>query len=446
MKNISRILATLVLALMVCVPVHAQQKVVSGQARTTTTTSGQKKSGKKSTGKTSNKQPSVPFSVDFALFGNREEDRTIIDSPGSPLYSSEMRYLFAEMHITPKVSSTRNVDLRYKIYYPDGTLSTFDGSPEGYTGYFDVDISSSTTSFNTIGYGNSSMSIYEPGTYRYGLYYNGKEIWSGAFVVLEDVDLSPLTVNYGLFGNREKDGTVINTFGSTLYASKMRYLYAEVYITPNLSSSRKLTFYYRLYRPDGTLSTYDGSPSGYTGSFDATIGPNTNSFKTSGYGNATTSTYESGTYTYELYLDDKKIWSDRVTIMGDNNSCPITVTSVSFGNLDYNGTVLTSPGSTLYASSMQYLNAKVYFNTRITSKKEIDLYIKIINPDGTIISGTSSPAGYSTHYTFTINPGDTNLVTRGFGSSSGTTYPAGTYRYELYYDDQRIWQSSFTVR
>ncbi len=114
------------------------------------------------------------------------------------------------------------------------------------------------------------------------------------------------------FSNTTKDRTVINNFGSTLYASDIRYLTPEItYNGP--SSSQTKTIYVKLIKPDGNTMTGSSSPSGYTYSQEVTFYPGDNkTLGLVGWGNESSSSYINGTYKIEIYAGGTKLFSGSV--------------------------------------------------------------------------------------------------------------------------------------
>ena len=68
----------------------------------------------------------------------------------------------------------------------------------------------------------------------------------------------------------------------------------------------------------------------------------------------------------------------------------VTITRLQIGNTNYDGDILTSYGGTLYADEMKYATPKLTYNcTKAASN--VTLYTKIYRPDGTMMTGSSSP-------------------------------------------------------
>lgn len=134
-----------------------------------------------------------------------------------------------------------------------------------------------------------------------------------------------IDINSVEFANVDHDGNTINDYGSMLYASDIKYLRVRLNISSLVSSSKSVTFYYKLYTPDGTLKTGQSSPSGYTYSASFTIHPNT-TWLLSGWGNKNGGAYVPGTYKYELWYNDNRIYTTNVTLYKrENEATRLTV-------------------------------------------------------------------------------------------------------------------------
>ena len=123
---------------------------------------------------------------------------------------------------------------------------------------------------------------------------------------------------------------------------------------------------------------------------------------------------------------------------------PITLTSVVFANMDYDRNVLTDFGQQLY-SDMQYLQAKIYYKKKVSMTRTVTLRIKIIQPNGTLLRGSSSPADCT--FTETVKfPGTTGYyVVHGWGNKEGNAYMPGRYRYEIWCEGFRLYAANIQV-
>ena len=123
------------------------------------------------------------------------------------------------------------------------------------------------------------------------------------------------------------------------------------------------------------------------------------------------------------------------------------IRDIEFGNY-CDGNVIDNYGSTLYASSLKYLYPRVLYDGLCTSNKDsIDLYVKIIDPYGTVERNSSSPSGYTyKDGNNTIYSGnDQRLVLIGWGNKNVGSYDPGTYRFEVWYEGNKLFTKSFTI-
>lgn len=123
----------------------------------------------------------------------------------------------------------------------------------------------------------------------------------------------------------------------------------------------------------------------------------------------------------------------------------VTITRLQVGNTNYDGDVLTSYGGTLYADELKYATPKLTY-TCSRSVSNVTLYTKIYRPDGTMMTGSSSPSGYTTSDEADFEKGNSQtLVLPGWGNNDGGSYQKGLYRWELWYKSKRLISSTFQV-
>ncbi|MDR2597844.1 MAG: zinc ribbon domain-containing protein [Treponema sp.] len=113
----------------------------------------------------------------------------------------------------------------------------------------------------------------------------------------------------------------------------------------------------------------------------------------------------------------------------------INVTSIKVGNVDKDNRWLNNPGETLSSAKMRYLKPVITYNSSIN--EDATFYVKIINPYGTLKDNSStSPKGFSNSTTARINSGSNQSLTlTGWGTSDESTYTAGTWTVEVWYND-----------
>lgn len=149
--------------------------------------------------------------------------------------------------------------------------------------------------------------------------------------------VAQLSITGASFANTKQDNTIINPYGSTLYASDIRFLCCRLnYNGP--STSKSMTIYVKVIKPNGDMLKGSSSPSGYTYSSEITFKPgDSKTVGISGWGNEDSSIYTSGTYKFEIYWNGSKQYTASVFLnkrAGESSYLTVndkTSVSASFG-------------------------------------------------------------------------------------------------------------------
>jgi hypothetical protein len=121
--------------------------------------------------------------------------------------------------------------------------------------------------------------------------------------------------------------------------------------------------------------------------------------------------------------------NDRINVI--SNYYPLVIKSLKIGNTDYNGNLETEYGGVLYSAASMYLTPRIEY---IALKDiTVTLYIKLYM-NGDLITEDSSPSGYSMKDDISVSSTGT-VVLVGYGDSTKGYWPAGYYRYEIWYDN-----------
>lgn len=112
--------------------------------------------------------------------------------------------------------------------------------------------------------------------------------------------------------NEDNNGTTITDFGNTIYSYNTKYLKPR--LTLESKQSGNFTIYYKLFKPDGTLSTGTNSPSGYSVSSSIYIYQGTHTYKLDGWGSNTSGHWKAGDYRYEFYCNGESLGYYEFTI------------------------------------------------------------------------------------------------------------------------------------
>lgn len=119
---------------------------------------------------------------------------------------------------------------------------------------------------------------------------------------------------------------------------------------------------------------------------------------------------------------------------------------VDFANTHSGGTVIDDYGAPLYISDIHYLTPRISYDAILDETRQIAIFYKIFRPDGTLMCKTESPFGYTFSHIFKVQPGYYNLYELpAWGSDSDGYYEAGIYRFELWFEGSRVYQTSFEI-
>lgn len=112
--------------------------------------------------------------------------------------------------------------------------------------------------------------------------------------------------------NEKDNGDAVTDWGQTIYSYRTRYLTPRIKV--NCTSPGTYTFYVKMYNADGTLTTSDHSPSGYSYKCERTLSSGENTVKLSGWGSDTAGHWKAGNYRFEFYVGDKFLGSKYFTV------------------------------------------------------------------------------------------------------------------------------------
>lgn len=177
------------------------------------------------------------------------------------------------------------------------------------------------------------------------------------------------------------------------------------------------------------------------------------SYNTSNTYNGTGSEYVS------IYVDENPYSSSRsstltvkcgtkteyitITQEGKANAAPFAITKIEVGNVDYNWNYINNYGTTIYSYQTRYLTPRIYLT--VYTPGTYTVYVKLIGPNGTLITGDSSPSGYTFSNKITLDNNTTYKNLSGWGSNTAGFYSAGQYKFEIYYNYKKVGEKSFTI-
>lgn len=252
------------------------------------------------------------------------------------------------------------------------------------------------------------------------------------------------------FANTDADNTIINNFDSKLYAKEVKYLKPRISYKGLSSVEQDITLNIKLFDEDGKLKTSSDSPEGFTYNEDVKVEAGTGKYiLLPGWGTAKGGSYNPGLYKIEIWykgnlLGEKEIrlYSGTTPIVPNNM---LSINSISFANTDKDGKILSDYGTALYDGKVQYLKPKIYYNGKYSSNQEVVLYVRYFKSSGELVSGSSSPVGFSFKESATIKPGSNSVVLSGFGNEAATNYKEGSCKVEIWMDGEKLYETTVSV-
>lgn len=168
-------------------------------------------------------------------------------------------------------------------------------------------------------------------------------------------------------------------------------------------------------------------------------------------------TYNKWNEKYKVnYSNVKQISSTNETVKQDqenlnetssSESSPnmVSILSVDFANVNFVNKILTDYGQPLY-SDMEYLRPKIHYKKKLDKEENFKFQIKIIHPDNRLECNRISPTGYTFEQEVKLAEKEGYLDLKSWGSSNGDFYKAGSYRYEIWCNDQELHSSIVKIQ
>jgi hypothetical protein len=123
---------------------------------------------------------------------------------------------------------------------------------------------------------------------------------------------------------------------------------------------------------------------------------------------------------------------------------PILVADIKYKSVNSNGTkTFIDYGATLKGSNLYFLIPKIEYYGVIPGT--YNLHIKIIEPNGSLSRGTSSPTGYSYNIQIQIGYGKNSIELLGWGNDEANSYSTGAHKFEIWSNSRLLYSNTFNV-
>ena len=92
------------------------------------------------------------------------------------------------------------------------------------------------------------------------------------------------------------------------------------------------------------------------------------------------------------------------------------------------------------------MHARITYDNPSNIAHDAEFYVKLYEPDGTLMSGTSSPTGYTYLKKVSIKAGNSNTTILGsWGNKDGDAYYTGKYLFEVWYKEKKLYETAITL-
>ena len=116
------------------------------------------------------------------------------------------------------------------------------------------------------------------------------------------------------------------------------------------------------------------------------------------------------------------------------------------GGYDGKGNAVSPYGKDIVASNSMYLMPRItYWGLKVG--ETITLNVRLYDHEGKLVTGTSSPAGYSFSCKIDpVLPGENSQALSGWGGADKGHFKPGSYRYEVWYENVCLQQLVFSLK
>lgn len=247
-----------------------------------------------------------------------------------------------------------------------------------------------------------------------------------------------LTINSVEFGSEDIYGNTKVAFGETLYSDIVCYLKSLISYTSTKTQNK--TVYYKYIDPKGALMDFYNSPQGFTGMSNITFSAGTHTIDGDMDLGSVNPSFYPGVYRLEMWIDGKRVYSTSFEIAAP----ALSITSVEFGSVDYDGNLEVDYGSPLYKKDVRYVKPRITYNSGQEQKKTV--YYKFFWPGGGLIHNDDDPEGYTSKQDVAFKLGRNSFTAYGRGYRDPGNYTPGVYKFEVWIDGKCSYSTTFEIK
>lgn len=125
---------------------------------------------------------------------------------------------------------------------------------------------------------------------------------------------------------------------------------------------------------------------------------------------------------------------------------PIYIDKIEVANADGHGSIISRWDKDISAASSMYLMPRITYLGLKTGVK-LELMVRLYDHDGKLVTGNTSPKGFSYGYKIDpVMPGINTVSLSGWGGGDRGHFKPGTYRYEVWFGDMCLKQKEFVLK
>ena len=152
--------------------------------------------------------------------------------------------------------------------------------------------------------------------------------------------------------------------------------------------------------------------------------------------------------TTKVNLRREKEIRERIELENDTlkTMFPLYITKMEVGNADAGGHVIGGYGNDISAANSMYLMPRITY-VGLKGGLKAELMVRLYDNEGKLVTGSTSPNGYS--YSYQLNPIELNENTvslSGWGGGDKGHFQPGVYRYEVWLGDRCLSQKFFRLK
>jgi hypothetical protein len=250
---------------------------------------------------------------------------------------------------------------------------------------------------------------------------------------------APLSITELKLRNEDKEGNELSDYKISFDYDETRWISYYVNLVNNTGERLKGKLGIRYIQPDGKMKKSSKSPENYT--FEQNVDVQQSEELTGGWGRAAGGTFEPGRHRIEFWWAGQRIHQMAFAI--NEPDTPLVMTGVKLRNETKEDVPIGDFGTLFKREEIQYITFYIELKNTSSLPQKGKLGIKFFGPDGAMLKGSKSPAGYTLQNDLDIT--QDGSTSNGWGNSEGNAFAMGRHRVEFWWNGKRIGQAAFEV-